>query len=105
MNLRIQSGVAHSRQALVCALNLNRPPTSGKPAVNRPSQLSPASSCLAETAFQFPASHQLKGSLDLVELWKQVQKTELSVDFTLHGAKIYAGIFQLNQFQCRWGGS
>jgi hypothetical protein len=76
----------------------------GKPATYRQLQLSPASSCLAGTAFQFPASHQLKGSLDLVELWKQVQKTELSVDFTLHGAKIGAGICRLNQFRCRWGG-
>jgi hypothetical protein len=105
MNLRLQSGVAHSRQALVCALNLNRPSTSGKPAVNRPSQLSPASSCLAETAFQFPASHQLKGSLDLVELWKQVDKKVLSVDITMHGAKIGASICRLNQFRCRSNGS
>jgi hypothetical protein len=47
----------------------------------------------------------IEGSLDLVELWKQVDKRDLFVDFTVQGAKIDAGICPLNQFRCRPGGS
>jgi len=59
MNLRIQSGLAHSRQALVCVLNLNPRSAAGKPAANRQFQLSPASSCPSGTAFQFPTGSSI----------------------------------------------
>jgi hypothetical protein len=59
----------------------------GKPAWEVQFQPHFASSCQAGNASPISLQgHQLKWSLGPFDLWKQVQKTELSVDFTNDGA-------------------
>jgi hypothetical protein len=59
MNLRVQSGFAHSRLTLVCILSISfGPSTTGKPAMNCQIQPHPASSCQAGTAFPTRADAQ-----------------------------------------------
>ena len=76
MNLRIQSGLAHSRQALVCVLNLNPRSAAGKPAANRQFHCLPHRPACQELRSNSLQGHQLIWSVDLVELWKQVQKND-----------------------------
>jgi hypothetical protein len=86
MNLRVQSGLAHSHQTLDASSISFRPPTAvsscGTPIflclLHRPVWL--------ELRFQFPTGHQLERSLGPFNLWKQVQKEEKPVDFTMNGA-------------------
>ena len=105
MNLRVQSGLAHPR------LTLDAFSISFRPSTLRTSRLGiaefnrllhlPARLELRSDSLQ---GHQLFWRVGLSNLWKQVQKTEKSVDFTSLGALIDEGSAQLSQFQCKWAG-
>jgi hypothetical protein len=58
-----------------------------KPTANCRLQLNAASSCHAGTAFPIPLQgYQLMRRLGWIDLWKQVENEETSVDFTRVGA-------------------
>jgi len=78
MNLQVQSGPAHSCLTLIEGL----PPAGVLPAFNR----LPHRPAWLELRFQFPTGSPVGLKLGLFNLWKQVQKVDNPVDFTIVGA-------------------
>jgi hypothetical protein len=90
MNLRVQPGLAHSRPTLDATSNL----ALAFHSADKPPRVPPDST---ETCIVLPGwncvsnslqGHQLEKSLYRVDLWKQVEKTKRTVDFTNVGAAI-----------------
>jgi hypothetical protein len=75
MNLRVQPGLAHSRQTLD-AFSISSSTATTVTGYGLPTSTNSASSVCLELRSQLPTGHQLKGSLGWFNLWKQVQKTD-----------------------------
>jgi hypothetical protein len=91
MNLRIQSRYAHSVTRLwMHSFNLIH--AFHLPADRLMNHTTSTASCIVLSRRNYISNsllaHQLKGSLGLLNLWKQVQKKRNSVDFTSGGAEI-----------------
>jgi hypothetical protein len=91
MNLRIQSRYAHSVTRLwMHSFNLIH--AFHLPADRLMNYTTSTASCIVLSRRNYISNsllaHQLKGSLGLLNLWKQVQKKRNSVDFTSGGAEI-----------------
>jgi hypothetical protein len=87
MNLRIQSGFAHFRPTLDAFSQYHSGSTCRQADLctsdfNCILHRLPSRNCVSNSLL----AHQLKGSLGLLNLWKQVQKMCKSVDFTSAGA-------------------
>ena len=87
MNLRVQSGLAHSRLTLDAFSNPTQPYRAGLADHVLPGPIKsriflPGWNCVSNSL----QGHQLERSVRQFDLWKQVQKSGKSVDFTTTGA-------------------
>jgi len=92
MNLRAQPAPAHSRLTLDAFSTLSGLSLAGQASCVLPSSVGfcivlPGWNCVSNSL----QGHQLESSVIPFNLWKQVQKTEFSVDFTKISALIRAG--------------
>ena len=87
MNLRVQSGLAHSRLTLDALINLIRPSTAVAGCGCR-FQFILHCPVRPELRFQFPTGLPTGWRLGRFDLWIQVQKKANPVDFTMCGALI-----------------
>jgi len=86
MNLRVQSGLAHSFQALDAFL-ISFWPSTAVSGCGLPYSIQPASSCLGRDCVSNSLQgHQLFWRVGAFNLWIQVQKETKPVDFTGCGA-------------------
>jgi hypothetical protein len=86
MNLRVQSGRAHSRLTLNAFSISIQPSTTGKPAMKDRFKRNPHRPVRLELPLQFPARSPTEWRVGRFNLWKQVQKETSPVDFTNPGA-------------------
>jgi hypothetical protein len=87
MNLRVQSGLAHSRPALdALSISFGLPLLS--PAAECRSQFILHRPARLELRFQFSTGLPTFWRVGLINLWIQVQKETHPVDFTMRGALI-----------------